>query len=66
MNINTNSEVDPMKKHTVGIEGFGDSCARSHNIVCKVGDGVVDPEMEFEAELLSALERADVVAGQTR
>ena len=55
-----------MKKHTVGIEGFGDSCARSHNIVCKVGDGVVDPEMEFEAELLSALERADVVAGQTR
>jgi hypothetical protein len=53
-----------MIKHEIQIEGLGDSCARSHHMTLKTGDVVTDPEMEFEAELLAALEyevAADIV-----
>ncbi len=52
-----------MIKHTVQIEGLGDSCARSHHMKMKAGEIVSDPEMEFEAELLAALEKETVTAG---
>lgn len=42
-----------MKRHTIEIVGLGDSCARSHNVMMSLED---DPEIEFEAALLSALE----------
>ena len=45
-----------MIKHTVEIQGLGDSCARSHCYMMKVGETTTDPEVEFEAELLAALE----------
>lgn len=51
-----------MKKHTVSIQGAGDSCARSCHFTMKVEDPALDPEIEFEAELLAALDRADETA----
>jgi hypothetical protein len=48
-----------MNKHSIGIEGFGDSCARSHRIFIAT-DELTDPEVEFEAELLAALEKAKI------
>lgn len=51
-----------MIKHTVQIEGLGDSCARSHHMKLKAGETVSDPEMEFEAELLAALEKETATA----
>ena len=53
-----------MNKHSIGIEGFGDSCARSHKIYI-VTDESTDPEVEFEAELLAALEKTELAAERT-
>lgn len=50
-----------MNKHSIGIQGFGDSCARSHRIFIAT-DELADPEVEFEAELLAALEQTKLTA----
>lgn len=42
-----------MQRRTINLVGSGDACARSNNIIMKVD---FDPETEFEAELISALE----------
>lgn len=47
-----------MKKQSISIEGHGDSCARSHKVILSSSEEAIDPEIEFEADLLAALKQS--------